>query len=85
MAVAGALASAGMIEREPGREATMVNEIEVTMKMIAAVVVALESSVAPVRWPNAAWLDPPPKVPDQSALLPCCSRTTSIRNTQTIT
>ena len=54
VAGAGALASAGMIERDPGRAAMIVIVSDVTMKMIAAAVVALESKVAPVRWPNEA-------------------------------
>jgi len=76
---------AGTTDRLPARPETIVNARDVTMNMIAAAVVAFDSSVACPRCPNAVWLDPPPNVPDQSALLPCCSNTTRIRNKQTIT
>ena len=67
------------------RKARMVSEIEVTMKITAEAVVALESSVAAPRGPKAVWLPMPPKAAAISALLPLCSSTTTIRNTQTIT
>jgi hypothetical protein len=82
---AGAVAPGGTTDRLPGLAATIVNASVFTMKMIAAASVALESTVADPRCPNAVWLEPPPNVPDQSALLPCCKSTTRIRNRQTIT
>ena len=51
--VAGVVAFAGTTDRLPGLEATIVNASEVTMKIIAAAVVAFESNVAVPRWPNA--------------------------------
>jgi hypothetical protein len=82
---AGVVAFDGTTDLLPAWPETIVNASEVTMNMIAAAVVALESRVADPRCPNAVWLDPPPNVPDQSALLPCCSSTTRIKNRQTIT
>ncbi len=61
------------------------SEIEVTMKIIAAQVVALVSTVAAVRVPKAVWLPMPPKAAAISALLPLCSSTTAMRKTQTRT
>ena len=46
---AGVTAFAGTTDRVPGRDEIIVNASEVTMKMIAAAVVALESSVAEPR------------------------------------
>jgi hypothetical protein len=67
------------------RVARIANEIEVTMKRIAAVVVAFESTVADPRGPNAVCEPMPPNAPARSAALPLCSNTTMIRNRQTIT
>ena len=67
------------------RDAKIESVIEVSMKMTAHQVVNLLSRVAAPRGPNAAWLPAPPKVAARSALLPLCSRTTPIRNRQTIT
>ena len=85
VAGAGDVAPAGTTERLPGLPETMVSANDVTIKIIAAAVVAFDSNVADPRCPNAVWLEPPPKVPDQSALFPCCSNTTRIRKRQTIT
>src|SRR5581483_4678228 len=43
-----------------------------SMNSTASTVVALVSTVAPVRAPNAAWLLPPPKALAMSPPLPCC-------------
>jgi len=58
---------------------------DVTIKMIADQVVALERTVAAPRGPNAVWLPIPPKAAAMSPLLPLCSNTTIIKNKQTIT
>jgi hypothetical protein len=39
--------------------------------------VALVSTVAPARAPNAVWLPPPPNALAMSPPFPCCSSTTS--------
>src|SRR5712675_1718654 len=67
------------------REAKIDNVIDVTIKMIADQVVALVSTVAAPRGPNAVWLPWPPKAAARSPLLPLCSNTTAIRNRQTMT
>ena len=66
------------------RAAKMDNVIEVTIKMIAAQVVALVSTVAAVRVPKAVWLPMPPKAAAMSPLCPLCSSTTMMRKAQTI-
>ena len=63
--------------------AKMVREMDVTMKMMAHHVVSRESAVAVPRGPKAVWLPIPPKVAAISALLPCCSSTTTMRTAQT--
>jgi hypothetical protein len=65
------------------RAAKIDSVIDVTMKMIADQVVALESAVAAPRAPNAVWLPCPPKAAAKSPLLPLCSNTTAIRKKQT--
>src|SRR3979409_1278136 len=67
------------------REAKIESVIEVTMKIIADQVVALVSTVAAPRGPNAVWLPWPPKAAARSPLLPLWRSTTAIRNRQTIT
>ena len=67
------------------RVATMESEIDVSMKSIAEIVVAFESSVADPRGPNAVCEPMPPKAPARSAALPLCSKTTTIRNRHTTT
>ena len=52
-AVAGAVAPDGTTDRLPVLLDRIVSASEVTMKIIAAAVVALESSVAAPRWPKA--------------------------------
>ncbi len=66
------------------REAKIDRVIDVTMKMTAAQVVALLSTVAAPRGPNAVWLPMPPNAAAMSALFPLCSRTTIIKNRQTM-
>src|SRR5580692_9269528 len=65
--------------------ALMESVTDVNMNSTAEMVVALESAVAAPRGPNAAWLPCPPKAAEMSPALPLCSRTTTIRNRQTIT
>ena len=55
------------------------SEIDVNMNTIAEMVVALESSVADPRGPNAVCEPMPPNAPAKSAALPLCSRTTTMR------
>ena len=50
------------------------------MNSAARIVVARESTLAEPRGPNAVWVPPPPKALARSWLLPCCSRTTPMRN-----
>ena len=57
---------------------------EVTIKMTADQVVALDKAVAAPRGPNAVWLPMPPKAAVMSPLFPLCKSTTMIRNKQTI-
>jgi hypothetical protein len=67
------------------RAANTDSVIDVTMKIIAAQVVARPSTVAAVRVPKAVWLPMPPKAAAISPLCPLWSNTTIIRNAQTIT
>ena len=67
------------------RLAKIESVMEVSMKITAAQVVALLSTVAAVRVPKAVWLPMPPKAAAMSALLPLCKSTTAIRKIQTIT
>jgi len=59
-------------------------ETVVRMKITNEATVSLCSSVVAPRAPKAVWVLPPPKT-ERSAPLPCWSRTTRIRNTQTRT
>ena len=67
------------------RVATIDSDIEVSMKMIAEIVVALERSVAEPRGPNAVCEPDPPNAPARSAAFPLCKSTTTIRNRHTNT
>jgi len=58
--------------------------IEVTMKMTADQVVALDNAEAAPRGPNAVWLPIPPKAAAMSPLFPLCNRTTTIMKKQTM-
>ena len=58
--------------------------IEVTMKITADQVVALESALAAPRGPKAVWLPMPPNAAAMSPLLPLCSSTTTMMKKQTI-
>src|SRR6266446_8697673 len=72
---------------EPGpilREAKIDSVIEVTIKMTADQVVALDKAVAAPRGPKAVWLPIPPNAAAMSPLLPLCSSTTMMRKKQTI-
>src|SRR5204863_7382863 len=52
----------------------------VIMKTPARMVVARDSTLAEPRGPKAVWVPPPPKALARSWFLPCCSRTTPMRN-----
>lgn len=67
------------------RVARIDNESDVIMNTMAEAVVALESSVAEPRGPNAVCEPIPPNAPARSAALPLCSSTTMIRKMHTIT
>ena len=67
------------------RAAKIERVIDVSMKIIADQVVARERTEAAPRGPNAVWLPCPPKAAARSPLFPLCSKTTAIRNRQTIT
>src|SRR5579863_483881 len=64
------------------RVARIDSDSDVTMNSIAEAVVALDSSVADPRGPNAVCEPIPPNAPARSAAFPLCSRTTTIRNRQ---
>ena len=66
----------------PRRVSMIVSVIEVSMNSTAAIVVALDSTVAAPRGPKAVCEPIPPKAPARSAALPLCSRTTMIRKKQ---
>src|ERR1700736_4002643 len=72
-------------EDEPRKLVIYVSVIDVSMKMMAHQVVSRENTVAVPRGPKAVWLPIPPKVAAMSALLPCCSSTTTINTAHTIT
>ena len=57
---------------------------DVTMKSAAAMVVALERTVAVPRGPKTVCEPIPPNAPARSAALPLCSKTTIIRKKQII-
>jgi len=61
------------------------SDIDVIIKMIAEIVVALESTVAEPLGPNAVCDPIPPNAPARSAAFPLCRRTTITKKTQTIT
>src|SRR5277367_6391708 len=71
-------------ERLARRDAYTDSVMDVTIKMTADQVVALDNAVAAPRGPNAVWLPMPPKAAVMSPLLPLCSSTIMIRNKQTI-
>jgi hypothetical protein len=81
-AVAGAVSST--LEPKPDILVAMIESvIDVSMKTIADTVVALESRVADPRGPNAVCEPIPPNAPARSAAFPLCSKTTTIKKTQT--
>ena len=57
---------------------------DVTMKIMAAAVVALLRKVEAPVLPNRVWLEPPPKAAPMSAPFPVWSKTIMIRAIQTI-
>src|SRR5215469_15370601 len=63
----------------------IVNEMAVSMKMMAHHVVRRESAVAVPRGPKAIWVPAPEKVAAISVPLPCSSSTTTISTAQTNT
>src|SRR5579864_2957541 len=67
------------------RVAKIASDSDVIMKTAAAIVVALDRTVADPRGPKAVWEPIPPKAPARSAALPLCSRTTTTRKKQTMT
>src|SRR5262245_25036865 len=70
---------------DPGPRCPMIASASApSMNRTASTVVALDSTVAPARAPNADWLLPPPNAAAMSPL-PCCSRMTSSSSRQTIT
>ena len=68
----------------PERDAAIASVNDVSMKMMAAQVVAFVRALAAERGPKAVWLPMPPKAAAMSALLPLWSRTTPIRKRQTM-
>jgi hypothetical protein len=64
------------------RVARIESESEVTMNRTAEAVVALDSSVADPRGPNAVCEPIPPNAPAKSAAFPLCKSTTTIRKRQ---
>ena len=70
---------------EAGRRSTKIdNVIEVTMKITADQVVALDSALAAPRGPKAVWLPMPPKAAEMSPAFPLCSSTTMMMKKQTM-
>lgn len=67
-----------MMEPPPPLPATKASDKEVSMKMIAALVVSLLMKVLPPPAPNTDWLPLAPKEAPISAPLPDCSKTTMI-------
>ena len=88
MLLAGALAGepSRTVDAIPAlRVARIESESDVSMNRTAEMVVALDSSVAEPRGPNAVCEPMPPNAPARSAAFPLCSRTTMIRKMQTAT
>ena len=96
--VAGGVAGAGWAELSTGGGVLVTmdsppvrwpdiyaNTSEVSMKTIAAPVVALLKKVEAPVLPNNVWLDPPPKAAPMSAPLPVWSSTIMISAMQTST
>src|SRR5262245_46898738 len=70
---------------DPGPRCPMIARASApSMNNTASTVVALDSTVAPARAPNADWLLPPPNAAAMSPL-PCCRRMTSSSSRHTIT
>src|SRR5579864_1643820 len=67
------------------RVARIASDSDVIMKTAAAIVVALDRTVADPRGPKAVCEPIPPKAPARSAALPLCNSTTTTRKKQTMT
>jgi hypothetical protein len=85
LVVRGGAASNTDVPSPALRVANIDNESDVSMNMIADMVVAFESKVADPRGPKAVCEPIPPNAPARSAALPLCRSTTMIRKMQTIT
>ena len=87
LCLAGVFAFSSTVVAPPLVPIVLVARIEsakdVTIKTTADIVVALESSVAEPRGPNAVWEPIPPKAPARSAAFPLCNNTTMIKKIQT--
>ena len=78
--------SSSTVVPRPALRVAMIDSVnDVTINKTAEIVVALESSVAEPRGPNAVCEPIPPKAPARSAALPLCSKTTMIKKMQTTT
>ncbi len=66
------------------REARIESEMDVSMKITMPIVVAFASADCAPRGPNVLVLPPPPNAPARSALLPLCTRTTTIKKMETM-
>ena len=84
-AAGAALGVLDMMDEPPPLPATKASDREVSMKIIAALVVSLLINVLPPPAPKTDWLPLAPKEAPISAPLPDCSKTTMIRAKQTIT
>ena len=87
--MAGVVTPAGVPERTDlwplERASRMVSPMEVSIKRTADQEVSLVRMLAAPRGPKAVCEPCPPKAPATSADLPCCRRTTPIKNKQTMT
>src|SRR5271165_1485911 len=85
-ALAGAFCRSRTLPEEVAlRVAKIASDSDVIMKRAAAIVVALDKTVADPRGPKAVCEPIPPKAPARSAALPLCSSTTTTRKKQTMT
>jgi len=83
---AGACCFSKTLPDDPApRVARIASVKDVSMNTAAAIVVALERTVADPRGPKAVCDPMPPNAPARSAALPLCSSTTTTRKKQTRT
>jgi hypothetical protein len=83
---AGACCFSKTLPDDPALRVAMIASVnEVNMNTAAAMVVALERTVADPRGPNAVCDPMPPNAPAKSAAFPLCSRTTTTRKKHTRT